>query len=316
MDYMSSFSSWLLCVCPVQRGHRGSWSPLVNLRLVVRSLCPLRYRGRSVLGPNHSPTPGVDGVSVSASWWWKKIKDRGVEVHPTQVGAPLGVSQGIWFTADLSALPTVVSHYLEKLHRLFFPASFPAVVLVPTTCEVALGTGVVTAVAEIEGEDECECSNPCPVSALEKAFGGLGATVHPETSRSGDRRPSHTSCCCCQALCPGGWMSQMFFKGGRTSWRTENPFTFLPVPPIIFFSYESTSHVRRWGGLCFLSRQCKTWAGPRLPLNRTHDTAWHSDGGFLFISSCLSSTWTKQVLDLRYLCCDLRHQAGVFSASF
>lgn len=66
----------------------------------------------------------------------------------------------------------MVSCYLEKAAQTVFPACFPAEILVPTTCEVALGTGVVTAAGEREGEDQCEYSSPCPVSGLEKAFGG------------------------------------------------------------------------------------------------------------------------------------------------
>lgn len=104
----------------------------------------------------------------------------------------------------------MVSCYLEKLHRLFFSSLF-------SCCEVALGTGVVTAVGEREREDDCEYSGPCLVSDLEKAFGGLGASVHPETSCGGVEDSAAPWYCCCQALCPGGWMSQMFFKGSRPS---------------------------------------------------------------------------------------------------
>lgn len=184
---------------------------LVKLRLVVRSLCPLRYGGRSVLRPNHAPTPSVDGVNICVyQLVVEKKTDRGVDVHhsPTQVGAPLlsrlWVLHKAWAEESDSLQTCLLSppwfHVTwRSCTDWFFPASFPAVVGVGTYhlwgCS---GHKCSSAVGEREGEARCESSSLYPVSGLEKIFGGLGAAVHPEASCSWDRRPTTPWCCCCQ----------------------------------------------------------------------------------------------------------------------
>lgn len=188
----------------LSRGHRAHGLPFGEAQAVVRSLCPLRYGERLILGPNHAPTPSVDGVNICVYQLGvgKKKKKRGVEVHhsPTQVGAPLlsrlWVLHRAWAKESDSLQTCLLSpawfHVTwRSCTDCFFPASFPAVGLVPTSCEVAVGTGVVTAAGGRGGEDQCEYLSACHVSGLEKAFGGLSATVHPETPCSGGRRPSH-----------------------------------------------------------------------------------------------------------------------------
>lgn len=91
--------------------------------------------------------------------------------------------------------------------------------------------------------------------------------------------PATSWCCCCQALCPGGWMSQMFFRGGRTSWSIHS--SCCPTYHLFFLSIFSCEKVRQgvfplWAGL--------TGEMLRWQLNRKCDKAWRSDGGF----SCLS----------------------------
>lgn len=115
---------------------------LVKLRLVVGSLRPLRYGGRSVLGPNRVPIPSVDGVNICVYQLVVNEKDRGVEVHrsPTQVGAPLlsrlWVLYKVWAKESDSLQTCLLSppwfHVTwRSCTDWFFPASFPAVVLVP-----------------------------------------------------------------------------------------------------------------------------------------------------------------------------------------
>lgn len=73
----------------------------------------------------------------------------------------------------------------------FFLASFPAVVLVPTSCEVALGTGVVTAV----GKEKEKISVNIQVPALSVAWRTLWRTwcyCPPGNFMQWGRRSSHT----------------------------------------------------------------------------------------------------------------------------